>query len=159
MIYAHGGGFIFFSAATQPFHDLCCRLSAHLPALVVSLEYRLTPEHRLRAAYDNAFQALGWLSHADLIDGGDCEPWLKECADFSRCFFSAVAQAGALCSMQLYEHWIQILRRLKSWGIYLISRFSVARNGWNRSSGGRTTAFNKAFCHTKRRSDGWKGAW
>lgn len=59
LLYFHGGGFMIGSVAT---HDrLCRRLAALSDCFVVSVDYRLAPEHRFPAAVDDAFDALGWL--------------------------------------------------------------------------------------------------
>ena len=50
VVYFHGGGFVIGDIAT---HDTTCqRLAAGVPALVVSVDYRLAPEHRFPAAVD-----------------------------------------------------------------------------------------------------------
>ncbi|XP_074561453.1 putative carboxylesterase 8 [Curcuma longa] len=109
IVYFHGGGFIIFRAASLPFHDFCSRLAVALPAVVLSVDYRLAPEHRLPAAFDDALDALLWLrAHATgaSVEGNLPFP-LTECADFSRCFlcgdsagatiaFHAALRAGAL---------------------------------------------------------------
>ena len=41
VLHFHGGGFVRFSVSTMPFHESCCSLAAKIPALVLSLEYRL----------------------------------------------------------------------------------------------------------------------
>jgi acetyl esterase/lipase len=53
LVYFHGGGFCIGSFAVPNFHAGALRLSAELPALVLSADYRLAPEHRLPAAHDD----------------------------------------------------------------------------------------------------------
>jgi acetyl esterase len=62
LLYFHGGGFNIGSVAT---HDALCRdLSHQAGCLVVSVDYRLAPEHRFPTAANDAWDALQWL-HAN----------------------------------------------------------------------------------------------
>ncbi|HYF58685.1 MAG TPA: alpha/beta hydrolase, partial [Burkholderiaceae bacterium] len=59
LLYFHGGGFTIGSVDT---HDRVCRMLARDGGCaVLSLDYRLAPEHRFPAAVDDAFDALAWL--------------------------------------------------------------------------------------------------
>lgn len=60
LLYLHGGGFTIGSVAT---HDTLCRELAHLAGCaVLSLDYRLAPEHRFPTAQNDAWDALQWLA-------------------------------------------------------------------------------------------------
>ena len=60
LLYLHGGGFTVGSIET---HDVLCRELARLSgAMVVSLGYRLAPEHRFPTAAHDAWDALAWLA-------------------------------------------------------------------------------------------------
>jgi len=60
LLYLHGGGFTIGSSAT---HDTLCRELARLAdCAVVSLDYRLAPEHRFPTASNDAWDALTWLA-------------------------------------------------------------------------------------------------
>ncbi len=63
LLFFHGGGLVAGSIAT---HDgICRRLAAHSGLAVISVEYRLAPEHRLPAALEDAQASLEWLlAHA-----------------------------------------------------------------------------------------------
>lgn len=69
VVFFHGGGWVIGSVET---HDNTCRSLANgVGAVVVSVEYRLAPEHTFPAAIDDAFAATRWVwEHANQI-GGD----------------------------------------------------------------------------------------
>ncbi len=71
LLYLHGGGFTIGSIAT---HDTLCRELARLAGcMVVSLDYRLAPEHRFPTASNDAWDALQWLAqHAHTL-GADAQ--------------------------------------------------------------------------------------
>lgn len=60
LLYFHGGGFTIGSVAT---HDALCRHLSHLAhCAVVSVDYRLAPEHKFPTAANDAWDALNWLA-------------------------------------------------------------------------------------------------
>lgn len=59
LLYLHGGGFSVGSLTT---HDVLCRQLSRLGhCAVVSLAYRLAPEHRFPTAVHDSWDALNWL--------------------------------------------------------------------------------------------------
>lgn len=96
LLFFHGGGFVSLSSASPGSHLLCSHLASHIPALVVSVDYRLAPEHRLPAAFDDGFLALQWLQKQAALSIPDPDPWLSSFADFSRCFLAGVSSGGAI---------------------------------------------------------------
>ncbi|OCB10197.1 alpha/beta hydrolase [Mycolicibacterium porcinum] len=69
LVYFHGGGFVLCDLDS---HDSCCRRLANgIGAIVVSVDYRLAPEHPYPAAVDDALAATEWVAaHAGEL-GGD----------------------------------------------------------------------------------------
>lgn len=69
LMYLHGGGFTIGNLAT---HDILCRELARLAGcMVVSLDYRLAPEHRFPTAHNDAWDALQWLARQGQTLGAD----------------------------------------------------------------------------------------
>ncbi len=71
VVYYHGGGFVLGNIET---HDHVCRRVARLSgAVVVSVDYRLAPEHKFPAAVEDAYDAAKWVAdnyHKLGIDNG-----------------------------------------------------------------------------------------
>ncbi|MBN2159084.1 MAG: alpha/beta hydrolase [Spirochaetes bacterium] len=59
ILYFHGGGYVLCSPKTH--RDLACRLARTCAARVLSVDYRLAPEHPHPAAVDDAISAYRWL--------------------------------------------------------------------------------------------------
>jgi acetyl esterase len=69
VVWLHGGGFVIGSLES---YDAICRVLAnHSGAIVVSVDYRLAPEHPFPAAVDDAFAALKWAAANASSYGGD----------------------------------------------------------------------------------------
>lgn len=66
VVFCHGGGFMLCDLDS---HDSFCRaMSRHTETVVISVDYRLAPEHRAPAAAEDAFTAWCWvMSHADEV--------------------------------------------------------------------------------------------
>ena len=59
LVFLHGGGWVL---GNLEMHDETCRrLANRVPCVVVSVDYRLAPEHPFPAALDDVIEALGWV--------------------------------------------------------------------------------------------------
>src|SRR5580658_421241 len=60
LLYFHGGGFVFGNLDT---HDAVCRaLAKQSDAVVISVDYRLAPEHKFPAAVEDSHAATVWVA-------------------------------------------------------------------------------------------------
>ena len=68
VVYYHGGGWVVGSLDSW---DACCRVLAVSSGCdVVSVDYRLAPEHVFPAAADDAFDAAAWIASPDGLAAG-----------------------------------------------------------------------------------------
>ncbi|XP_054785718.1 probable carboxylesterase 18 [Prosopis cineraria] len=88
VVFFHGGGFTYRSAASFMYDALCRQLARKCAAIVISVNYRLTPEHRYPAQYDDGFDVLQFLDQ----NGGV----LPDIADLSECFLAGDSAGGNL---------------------------------------------------------------
>ncbi|KAL9228109.1 hypothetical protein vseg_003723 [Gypsophila vaccaria] len=72
IVFFHGGSFTHSSANSAIYDTLCRRFVSLCKAVVVSVNYRRSPEHRYPAAYDDGWAALKWVC---------TRPWLKSGKD------------------------------------------------------------------------------
>lgn len=69
LVFLHGGGWVVCDLDT---HDACCRFLARQAELnVLSVGYRLAPEHRFPAAVDDCFAAFRWAAENAARLGSD----------------------------------------------------------------------------------------
>ncbi len=69
IVYYHGGGFVF--GTLNEYDALCARLAHDIPAMVISVAYRLAPEHPYPAAVTDAYAAFLWTYEHAKNFGGD----------------------------------------------------------------------------------------
>lgn len=68
LVYIHGGGFVIGNPESHA--STCRELAVRVGCLVVSLDYRMGPEHKAPAAVEDAVAATGWvIEHAAELDG------------------------------------------------------------------------------------------
>ncbi|KAL6846287.1 hypothetical protein ACP4OV_023735 [Aristida adscensionis] len=91
VVFFHGGAFVIESAFTPLYHDYLNAVAAKARVVAVSVEYRLAPEHRLPAAYEDSWRALNW---AVRNAAAGPEPWLRDRGNLSRLFLAGDS-AGA----------------------------------------------------------------
>ncbi|CAL5325993.1 hypothetical protein CsSME_00005363 [Camellia sinensis var. sinensis] len=85
LIYFHGGGFCVGSASWSCYHDFLANLASKASCVIMSVNYRLAPENRLPAAYEDGFKAVMWMNQ-QLLNRSDHE--------LSRCSLSSMFLAG-----------------------------------------------------------------
>uniref|UniRef100_A0A2C9U2I2 Alpha/beta hydrolase fold-3 domain-containing protein n=1 Tax=Manihot esculenta TaxID=3983 RepID=A0A2C9U2I2_MANES len=68
IFFFHGGGFVFMAPSSKPYDEFCYGLARELSAIVISVNYRLAPEHRYPSQYEDGFDALKFVDTA-IIEG------------------------------------------------------------------------------------------
>ncbi|KAA8528414.1 hypothetical protein F0562_035769 [Nyssa sinensis] len=117
IVYFHGGGFAFCGADSKPYHDFCCRLAGEVHAVVVSVNYRLSPEHRFPTQYEDGLEALKF------IDSAGIDAVLPSNTDLNRCFLAGDSAGGNIAhhvALRASEH---NFTKLKVIGLMAIQPF------------------------------------
>ena len=61
LLWIHGGGLV--TGRPEQGNDICSRIAADLGIIVVSVDYRLAPEHPFPAGLEDCYAALEWIHH------------------------------------------------------------------------------------------------
>ncbi|KAK7377232.1 hypothetical protein VNO80_02654 [Phaseolus coccineus] len=88
LVYFHGGGFCIGSTTWLGYHIFLGDLCVTSQSIILSVDYRLAPEHRLPIAYEDCYTSLEWLS-----DEVGSESLLQQ-ADITRVFLSGDSAGG-----------------------------------------------------------------
>ncbi|KAI5670163.1 hypothetical protein M9H77_10527 [Catharanthus roseus] len=89
ILYYHGGGFVFCNADSSIYDVFCQGLVEKIGAMVISLDYRLAPENRLPAAYEDAIDGLNWVKTRK-------DEWVRDYADLKNCYLCGTSAGGNL---------------------------------------------------------------
>ncbi|XP_016487566.2 putative carboxylesterase 6 [Nicotiana tabacum] len=93
LIYFHGGGFCVGSVSWICYHEFLAKLAANANCVIMSVNYRLAPENRLPAAYDDGVKTIMWLKHK-VISGANEDYWWLSKINFSSIFFGGDSAGG-----------------------------------------------------------------
>ncbi|KAF6163940.1 hypothetical protein GIB67_011264 [Kingdonia uniflora] len=119
LVYFHGGAFCSSSTFSPIYHNHLNSLVLESNIVVVSVDYRLAPEHPLPIAYEDSWAALQWV--ASHCDRKGPETVLNENVDLARVFLagdSAGANIAHIMAMRVGDPDIGLNVRLL--GIALI---------------------------------------
>nr|QLI42754.1 alpha/beta hydrolase fold-3-like protein [Nigella sativa] len=100
LVFFHGGGFTYFSPDLKEYDSLGRRFALEAQTIVVSVNYRLAPESKYPAQYEDGFDTLKYL---------DTMKDLPENADLKRCFVAGDSAGGNIahhvaCKFARKEH-------------------------------------------------------
>jgi acetyl esterase/lipase len=133
VVYFHGGGFCVGSAAWSCYHEFLAQLASRAGCAVMSVDYRLAPEHPLPAAFDDGLAAVRWLRHqaaaaASRAGAAACDDlsWWRARCGFDRVFLmgdSAGASIAFHVAARLGQGHLGALSPLTVRGAVLIQPF------------------------------------
>lgn len=112
LVFYHGGGFVLGSL--DEYDPFCSCLAGGASCIVVSVDYRLAPEHRFPAATEDAYAALAWVAEHAAGLGGDPSR-LAVAGDSAGANLAAVVamlardrNVPALCQQVLICPWVDV---------------------------------------------------
>ncbi|KAK8717309.1 hypothetical protein V6N13_044581 [Hibiscus sabdariffa] len=116
VIFFHGGGFAFMAPNSKPYDDFCRRLAGELTAIVISVNYRLSPEHRCPTQYEDGLKVMKFID--------DVNQWPEGLdVNLKQCFIAGDSAGGNLAhhvAVKANEHKFRNLRLI---GIIAIQPF------------------------------------
>ncbi|KAL6315353.1 hypothetical protein AAG906_000459 [Vitis piasezkii] len=98
--------------SSKSYDDLCRRLAGELPAIVVSVNYRLAPEHKFPSPYEDGVEILKFIDENPPAN-----------ADLTRCFIVGDSAGGNLVHHVTARAGEHDFRNLKIAGAILIQPF------------------------------------
>uniref|UniRef100_A0A7N0T1Y4 Alpha/beta hydrolase fold-3 domain-containing protein n=1 Tax=Kalanchoe fedtschenkoi TaxID=63787 RepID=A0A7N0T1Y4_KALFE len=123
IIHIHGGGFCVGSALDAITHNFVASLLSQVQAVVISVEYRLAPEHPLPTAYEDSWEALKWVgSHAA---GSGPEPVLNRSVDLDKVFLLGESAGANIAHNLVTRAGTEGLPGLKIAGMVAVHPFFV----------------------------------
>ncbi|XP_071729631.1 probable carboxylesterase 18 [Rutidosis leptorrhynchoides] len=118
IVFFHGGGFVFLSPDVPSYDLVCRRFARKLPAVVVSVNYRLAPEHKFPVQHDDCFDVLRFLD-----DDVNSSKSLPKNANLSRIFVGGDSAGGNLAHHVAHRACEYDFKHIKVIGVVAIQPF------------------------------------
>ncbi|XP_047306743.1 probable carboxylesterase 2 [Impatiens glandulifera] len=94
LIFFHGGGFSTGSAFSVDIHTYMNTLSSLGNLAILSVDYRLAPEHPVKDLYDDAYDGVLWVAKQAAGQGSSSEAWMKDVVNYDRIFVGGQSSGG-----------------------------------------------------------------
>ncbi|XP_024642410.1 probable carboxylesterase 18 [Medicago truncatula] len=115
VIFFHGGGFTYLCPSSIYYDAFCRRLCREISVVVVSVNYRLTPEHCYPSQYEDGEAVLKYLEENKMV--------LPENADVSKCFLAGDSAGANLAHHLAVRVCKEGLQEIRIIGLVLIQPF------------------------------------
>ncbi|XVE99167.1 hypothetical protein REPUB_Repub03eG0173900 [Reevesia pubescens] len=115
IVFFHSGGFGFMAANSKPYDDFCRRLAGELTVIVISVNYRLSPEHQYPSQYEDGLKVLKFID--------EWEGLIPINANLKHCFIGGDSAGGNIAhhvAVKANEH---KFHNLKLIGVIAIQPF------------------------------------
>ncbi|KAJ0086400.1 hypothetical protein Patl1_07306 [Pistacia atlantica] len=113
VLYFHGGGFCYLAANSFSFDRYCRRLARELRAVIVSVNYRLAPEHRHPCQREDGVDVLKFIDETNIEN-------LPAYANLKQCFIAGDSAGGNLAHQVTLGAIEKKFRKLKIVGLIAI---------------------------------------
>ncbi|KAE8730544.1 putative ethylene receptor family protein [Hibiscus syriacus] len=140
IVFFHGGGFAFMAPNSKPYDDFCRRLAGEFTAIVISVNYRLSPEHRCPTQYEDGLKVLKFID--------DVNQWAEGAnANLKHCFIAGDSAGGNLAHHIVVKANEHKFRNLRLIGMIAIQPFFRRRrkDRIRNPDGGSSVHFKGAF--------------
>ncbi|KAK1555317.1 hypothetical protein Q3G72_024784 [Acer saccharum] len=117
IVYFHGGGFAWMSANSLLCNDLCRRLAGELPAVIVSVNYRNSPDYRYPSQVEDCFDVLRFIENNSNFEG------FPKNINLNHCFIGGDSAGGNLAHHVAVNACVYEFRNLNIIGVISIQPF------------------------------------
>lgn len=122
LIYFHGGGFCVGSPAWKCYHDFLSKLASTADCIIMSVNYRLAPEHRLPAAFEDGSTAIKW-AREQASKRQEEQSWWWAWCNFSKVFIGGDSAGACLAYNVVIGTSPSVLTPLRLKGMVLVQPF------------------------------------
>lgn len=129
MLFLHGGSYTVYAPQDAPYRSLCSRLAVACRLSILSVDYRMAPEHLFPAAFDDSAAALSYIA-----EHGPCQAELSPASDVFVCGDSAGGGLALAVCVAPPTHVRRLLRGvvgLSAWADLTASTPSYDTRQWD----------------------------